>query len=126
MTSRVKAQVLEFFACLDQLQDGVIELLVVKHGLPFQMHVAVTAESRPTIQITRQRDWPQSGGRCGCRRSGELAATFSFAKLILWTHATPATSPPRAEGGTRGYRFVSLDQRSVCRKPHYAPKHANS
>ncbi|MFB3882434.1 MAG: hypothetical protein ACE149_14300 [Armatimonadota bacterium] len=39
----LKAQVVELFSYLDQLGDGVIELLVVKHGLPFQMQVAVAA-----------------------------------------------------------------------------------
>jgi hypothetical protein len=39
----LKSQVVELFSYLDQLGDGVIELLVVKHGLPFQMQVAVAA-----------------------------------------------------------------------------------
>jgi len=39
----LKAEVIEFFSYLDQLGDCVIELVVVKHGLPFQMHVARAA-----------------------------------------------------------------------------------
>jgi len=39
----LKAEVIEFFSYLDQLDDCVIEVLVVKHGLPFQMHVARAA-----------------------------------------------------------------------------------
>ena len=36
----LKAQVLELFQSLDQLRDGTIEVLDVKHGLPFRMLVA--------------------------------------------------------------------------------------
>jgi len=39
----LKAEVIEFLSYLDQLGDCVIEVLVVKHGLPFQMHVARAA-----------------------------------------------------------------------------------
>ncbi len=39
----LRAEVIEFFSYLDQLGDCVIEVLVVKHGLPFQMHVARAA-----------------------------------------------------------------------------------
>jgi len=39
----LKAQAVEFFAYLDELDDCTIEVLVVKHGLPFQMHVAKAA-----------------------------------------------------------------------------------
>jgi hypothetical protein len=39
----LKAQAVEFFSYLDHLGDCVIELLVVKHGLPFQMQVAKAA-----------------------------------------------------------------------------------
>ena len=39
----LKAEVVEFFSYLDQLGDCVIEMLVVKHGLPFQMQVSKAA-----------------------------------------------------------------------------------
>jgi hypothetical protein len=39
----LKAEVVEFLSYLDQLDDCVIEVLVVKHGLPFQMQVAKAA-----------------------------------------------------------------------------------
>ncbi len=39
----LKAEVVEFLSCLDQLDDCVIEVLFVKHGLPFQMQVAKAA-----------------------------------------------------------------------------------
>jgi hypothetical protein len=35
----LKQQVVELFAFLDKLQNGVIDLLEVKHGLPFRMMV---------------------------------------------------------------------------------------
>ncbi len=35
----LKAQVLELFGSFDQLRDGVIEILEIKHGLPFRMAV---------------------------------------------------------------------------------------
>jgi hypothetical protein len=39
----LKAQAVEFLTYLDQLGDCTIEQLVIKHGLPFQMQVAVAA-----------------------------------------------------------------------------------
>jgi len=33
----LKAQVVEFMQYIDDLQDGVIDVLEVKHGLPFRM-----------------------------------------------------------------------------------------
>jgi hypothetical protein len=36
----LKAQVVELFRCFDRLRDVVIEVLEVKHGLPFRMLVA--------------------------------------------------------------------------------------
>lgn len=33
----LKKQVVELFACFDQIRDGTIESLNVKHGLPFSM-----------------------------------------------------------------------------------------
>jgi hypothetical protein len=36
----IKAQLADFFRQLDDLGDGVIDLLEVKHGLPFRMLVA--------------------------------------------------------------------------------------
>ena len=36
----LKAQVVELLAELDRVGDGIIDLLTVKHGLPFAMHVA--------------------------------------------------------------------------------------
>jgi hypothetical protein len=33
----LKAQLVEFFACLDTIGDGVIERLEVQHGLPFRV-----------------------------------------------------------------------------------------
>jgi len=39
----LKAEVVEFLCYLDQLDDCVIEVLFVKHGLPFQMQVAKAA-----------------------------------------------------------------------------------
>lgn len=35
----LKAQVVELCAALDRLQDGAIDLIEVKHGLPFRMEV---------------------------------------------------------------------------------------
>lgn len=35
----LKQQVIELFAFFDQLQDGVIDVLEIKHGLPFRMIV---------------------------------------------------------------------------------------
>jgi hypothetical protein len=35
----LKQQVVELFAFFDQLQDGVIDVLEIKHGLPFRMIV---------------------------------------------------------------------------------------
>ena len=37
----LKVHAVEFFASLDEMGDGVIEVLTVKHGLPFQMSVPV-------------------------------------------------------------------------------------
>jgi len=39
----LKEQVLELFDELDRLGDGVIDVLTVKHGLPFNMHVNLVA-----------------------------------------------------------------------------------
>jgi hypothetical protein len=39
----LRAEVVEFLSYLDQLDDCVIEVLFVKHGLPFQMQVAKAA-----------------------------------------------------------------------------------
>lgn len=39
----LKSQVVELFAVLDELRDGVIDLLEVKHGLPFRMLVREAA-----------------------------------------------------------------------------------
>lgn len=36
----LKAQVVELFQLLDQVRDGVIDVLEVKHGLPFRVFVA--------------------------------------------------------------------------------------
>jgi len=35
----LKAEVLELFRVLDEVQDGVIETLEIRHGLPFRMTV---------------------------------------------------------------------------------------
>ncbi len=37
---RLKAQVIELFTYFDQMQDGTIDVIEVKHGLPFRMLVA--------------------------------------------------------------------------------------
>jgi len=39
----LKAQVVELFGFFDRLQDGVVELIEVKHGLPFRMMVPEAA-----------------------------------------------------------------------------------
>jgi len=39
----LKAEVVEFLSYLDQLDDCLIEVLIVKYGLPFQMQVAKAA-----------------------------------------------------------------------------------
>lgn len=39
----LKAQVVELFDELDRLGDGVIDVLTIKHGLPFNMHVNLAA-----------------------------------------------------------------------------------
>jgi len=39
----LRTEVVEFLSYLDQLEDCVIEVLFVKHGLPFQMQVAKAA-----------------------------------------------------------------------------------
>jgi hypothetical protein len=36
----LKAQVVELFTCFDELRNGVIEVLEVKHGLPFRVLIA--------------------------------------------------------------------------------------
>ncbi len=38
----LKSQIVELFALFDQFQDGVIEVLEIKHGLPFRVMVADT------------------------------------------------------------------------------------
>lgn len=38
----LKAQLVEFFACLDTLGDGVLERLEVQHGLPFRVVVVAS------------------------------------------------------------------------------------
>ena len=35
----LKSQVIELLTCLDELSDGTIEVLEIKHGLPFRMLV---------------------------------------------------------------------------------------
>ena len=39
----LKQQVVELFAFFDELQDGVIDVLEIKHGLPFRMTVTEEA-----------------------------------------------------------------------------------
>lgn len=39
----LKAQVVELFDELGRLGDGVIDVLTIKHGLPFNMHVNLAA-----------------------------------------------------------------------------------
>lgn len=39
----LKQQVVDLFAHLDRLRDARIEVLTVKHGLPFGMHIEPTA-----------------------------------------------------------------------------------
>lgn len=39
----LKSQVLDLFRCLDELRDGTVETLVIKHGLPFSMSVEAAA-----------------------------------------------------------------------------------
>jgi hypothetical protein len=39
----LKAQVIELFQHFDRLRNGRIEVLTVKHGLPFVMHVEAAA-----------------------------------------------------------------------------------
>jgi len=39
----LKAQVVELFHTFDDLRDGVIEVLEIKHGLPFRMAVEAAA-----------------------------------------------------------------------------------
>jgi hypothetical protein len=39
----LKQQVVELFAFFDQVRDGVIEVLEIKHGLPFRMIVREVA-----------------------------------------------------------------------------------
>jgi hypothetical protein len=50
---------------------------MIDNGLPVRMTVAdeVRSDSDPAIEYcsTSDNDWPQSGGRCGCRRYGVLA-----------------------------------------------------
>ena len=43
---RLKAQIIELFDELDRLGDGVIDVLTIKHGLPFNMHVNLAAGAR--------------------------------------------------------------------------------
>ncbi len=42
----LKAPVVELFKELDRLRDGLIDVLTVKHGLPFNMHVNLEAGAR--------------------------------------------------------------------------------
>lgn len=39
----LKSQVVELMQCLDRIGDGIIDVLEVKHGLPFRMSVAEAA-----------------------------------------------------------------------------------
>lgn len=39
----LKSQVVELLQCLDRIGDGTIDVLEVKHGLPFRMTVAEAA-----------------------------------------------------------------------------------
>ncbi len=39
----LKAQVVELFDEFERLGDGVVDVLIVKHGLPFTMHVNMAA-----------------------------------------------------------------------------------
>ncbi len=39
----LKAQLVELFRCFDQVGDGTIEVLEIKHGLPFRLMVAEPA-----------------------------------------------------------------------------------
>jgi hypothetical protein len=39
----LKSQVVELFAAFDDLRDGVVEVLEVKHGLPFRMLIREAA-----------------------------------------------------------------------------------
>jgi hypothetical protein len=39
----LKAQVIELFALLDELRDGTIAVIEVKHGLPFRAQIADAA-----------------------------------------------------------------------------------
>lgn len=42
----LKDKVVELFDELDRLGDGLIDVLTVKHGLPFNMHVNLTADAQ--------------------------------------------------------------------------------
>ncbi|NOT00447.1 MAG: hypothetical protein HOP29_07445 [Phycisphaerales bacterium] len=42
----LKSQVIELFDEFDRIGDGVIDVLTVKHGLPFSMNVNQTAGAR--------------------------------------------------------------------------------
>ncbi len=42
----LKAQIVELFDEIDRLHEGVIDLLMVKHGLPFCMHVNLAGGAR--------------------------------------------------------------------------------
>lgn len=42
----LKAPVVELFGEMDRLRDGLIDVLTVKHGLPFNMHVNLEAGAR--------------------------------------------------------------------------------
>ena len=42
----LKGQLVELFDELDRLGDGVIDVLTIKHGLPFNMHVNLAAGAR--------------------------------------------------------------------------------
>lgn len=39
----LKAQVVELFQCMDKMQNGVIAVIEVKHGLPFKMEIEENA-----------------------------------------------------------------------------------
>jgi hypothetical protein len=39
----LKAQVVELFALFDELRDGILDVLEVKHGLPFRVFVVEVA-----------------------------------------------------------------------------------
>jgi hypothetical protein len=73
----LKSERVELFECLRRFNDGVVEVLEFRHGLPFRLVVEHHANSakqskRQTLTILRARDGgfrPAPGDGCGAKQA---------------------------------------------------------